>query len=274
MLIDWFTVGAQFVNFLILVWLLKRFLYKPILDAIDAREKRIAAGLTDADAKQAEAKKQLDELGKKNKTFDDERAGLLGKAAEEAKAARAKLLEQAQKDADGLRAAQAAALRSDQEKLGNEITRLTKDEVFEITRKTLSDLTTASLEERLAEVFTRRLSELSGKAKLTLGAALKTSPEPAVLTSTFDLPANQRAAIQNALNETFSAEVRVRFKTSPNDVCGIELTASGQKISWGIDEYLAALDQKLGSLLEEKAPAVDSPAPQAENEPVLVAGGK
>jgi len=38
MLIDWFTVGAQALNFLILVWLLKRFLYKPILDAIDARD--------------------------------------------------------------------------------------------------------------------------------------------------------------------------------------------------------------------------------------------
>ena len=39
MLIDWFTVGAQALNFLILVWLLRRFLYKPILNAIDAREK-------------------------------------------------------------------------------------------------------------------------------------------------------------------------------------------------------------------------------------------
>ena len=57
MLIDWFTVGAQTLNFLILVWLLKRFLYKPILNAIDAREKRIAAELADADVKKAEAEK-------------------------------------------------------------------------------------------------------------------------------------------------------------------------------------------------------------------------
>jgi hypothetical protein len=57
MLIDWFTVGAQALNFLILVWLMKRFLYKPILHAIDAREKRIAAELADADAKKAEAKR-------------------------------------------------------------------------------------------------------------------------------------------------------------------------------------------------------------------------
>jgi len=38
MLIDWFTVVAQVINFLILVWLMKRFLYKPILNAIAARE--------------------------------------------------------------------------------------------------------------------------------------------------------------------------------------------------------------------------------------------
>ena len=62
MLIDWFTVGAQALNFIILVWLLKRFLYKPILNAVDAREQRIAAELADADAKRAEAKKERDEL--------------------------------------------------------------------------------------------------------------------------------------------------------------------------------------------------------------------
>ena len=66
MLIDWFTVGAQVLNFLILVWLMKRFLYKPILHAIDAREKRIATELADADAKKAEARTEREELRHKN----------------------------------------------------------------------------------------------------------------------------------------------------------------------------------------------------------------
>ena len=56
MLVDWFTVAAQVVNFVILVWLLKRFLYQPILHAIDAREQRIALSLADAAAKEAEAR--------------------------------------------------------------------------------------------------------------------------------------------------------------------------------------------------------------------------
>lgn len=58
MLIDWFTVAAQAVNFLVLVWLLKRFLYKPILGAMDAREQRIASQLRQAEAEKAEAKKR------------------------------------------------------------------------------------------------------------------------------------------------------------------------------------------------------------------------
>ena len=53
MLIDWFTVGAQALNFIVLVWLMKHFLYQPVLDAIDAREKRIAAQLADADTEES-----------------------------------------------------------------------------------------------------------------------------------------------------------------------------------------------------------------------------
>ena len=67
MLIDWFTVGAQAVNFIILVWLLKRYLYKPILNAVDAREKRIAAELADADAKKTEAKRSATSSSRRTK---------------------------------------------------------------------------------------------------------------------------------------------------------------------------------------------------------------
>ena len=70
MLIDWFTVIAQVVNFLILVWLLKRFLYHPILDAIDAREQRIAKELADAAKKMAAAEKERDEFQHKKSELE------------------------------------------------------------------------------------------------------------------------------------------------------------------------------------------------------------
>jgi F-type H+-transporting ATPase subunit b len=261
MLIDWFTVGAQVLNFVILVWLLKRFLYKPILNAIDAREKGIAAELADADAKKAEAKKERDDFEGKNKAFDAERGALLAKAADDAKAEGKRMTEEAQKRAEALRASQESALRADGIRLAGEITRLAVQEVFEIARKALADLATVSLEERMGEVFTRRLRELDPNAKAVLGTALKASPDPAVVRSTFELPPDQRAAIQNALNEAFSAEIRLRFEAAPGAVCGIELTAGGQKLSWSIAGYLGALENEVGALL--KAPA----APAAKADP-------
>jgi F-type H+-transporting ATPase subunit b len=266
MLIDWFTVGAQVVNFVILVWLMKHFLYKPILNAIDAREKRIASELADANAKRTEAEKERADFENKNKAFDDQRSALLSKATGDAKAEGAQLLDKARKDADRLRDTQAAALQNDHARMGGQITRMATEEVFGIARKALADLATVSLEERIGEVFTRRLHEMSGKDKDLLAAALKGSSEPAVVRSAFAMPTDQQAAIQNALNETFSAVVRIRFETTKEAICGIELSANGQKVGWSIATYISALDQKIGALLEAQSTqqAKAAPAPPAK----------
>jgi F-type H+-transporting ATPase subunit b len=269
MLIDWFTVGAQALNFIILVWLLKRFLYKPILNAVDAREKRIAAELADADAKKAEAQKERDEFQHKNEEFDQQRAALLNKATDEANAERQRLLDDARKAADALSAKRQETLRSDAHNLSQAIRRRTQQEVFAIARKALTDLATTSLEERMGEVFTRRLRTMDSKAKEGLAAALKTASEPALVRSAFDLPAEQRATIQNALNEIFSAEVHVRFETAPDLVSGIELTTNGQKVAWSIADYLASLEKGVSDLVAE----TDKAKPDAQRKPATLAEG-
>ena len=101
-------------------------------------------------------------------------------------------------------------------------------------------------------MFTRRLREMDGKAKAGLAEALKSASDPAVVRSAFDLPEEQRTAIQNALNETFSAKIRVRFETAPDLVSGIELTTNGQKVAWSIADYLASLEKGVDELLKEK----------------------
>jgi len=252
MLFDWFTVGAQALNFLILVWLMKHFLYRPILHAIDEREKRIARELADADAKKAEAQKERDEFKHKNETLDQQRAALLSKATEEAQVERQRLLDEARNAADALSAKRMETLRNDAGNLRQAISRRTQQEVFAVARKALTDLATTSLEERLGEVFTRRLREMDDPAKAGLAEALKTASDPALVRSAFDLPAEQRSAIQNALNETFSAEIHVRFETAPDLISGIELSTNGQKVAWSIADYLASLERGVDELLKEK----------------------
>ena len=252
MLIDWFTVSAQVVNFLILVWLLKRFLYKPILHAIDAREKRIATELAAADKKTIDAQKESDKFKHKNEEFQQQRSALLSKATDEAKVERQRLLDEARKAADALRAKRQDALKREQQSLNDEIARRTRQEVFAIARKTLTDLAGTSLEERMVDVFIRRLRELNGDRKGLVSSSLKASPSPVIVRTTFNLLPAQRASTEGAIKETLGTETQVQFETAPDLISGIELTRDGQKLAWSIADYLASLGKSVDELLKEK----------------------
>lgn len=267
MVIDWFTAGAQALNFLILVWLLKRFLYKPVLDALDAREKRIAGALAAAQAKRSEAEAEREALRRKNAEFEVRREMLLSQAAQEAGAERRRLLTQARQAAEDLRSRQEEALRREHQSLRDEITRRTGEEVFAIARRALSDLAGASLEQRVIEVFIRRLQEPDGGAKESFAQVLKTSSEPVRARSAFELSPEQQNEIRQALRMTFAADVPVEFETAPRAISGLELTVRGRKIAWSLADYLASLERSVGQWLRNPArsPAESEKAARAES---------
>lgn len=250
MLIDWFTVIAQAVNFLILVWLMKRFLYQPILNALDAREKRIASELADAAAKEAQALSEREEFKRKNDEFDRQRAALLNKATDEATTERRRLFDQARNDADSLRAKQQESLRSEYQQLNEEFARRAQSEVFSIARKTLSDLAGESLEERMADVFVRHIRGLNSEEKARLTAVFKSPFNVVQVRSAFELAPAQRSLIENAVKETLAATASVQFEVVPNLVSGIELVIQGRKVAWSIADYLASLEKDVNELLK------------------------
>ncbi len=255
MLIDWFTVVAQGFNFLVLVWLLKRYLYRPVLAAIDAREKLIALAVADAASQRTAAEGERAAYAAKNGALDGERAALLQQAASAADAERARLLEQARAEADALRAKQMTALRDDQTRFSRDIARLAQQEALAIARKVLGDMAGASLEERMAVLFTQRMRALDTSAKETLVAAFR-SASVAVVRSAFDLSKVQRELIQNAAHEVFASSIGLRFEISAETLCGMELLVGGQKLAWSMADYLDGLEQKIASLnAAERAPS-------------------
>jgi F-type H+-transporting ATPase subunit b len=249
-LIDWYTVAAQALNFLILVWLLKRYLYQPVLDAIRAREQRIAMQLADAASKQAAATKEREQFERKNAEFDSQRAALLVTASAEVKAERQRLLDLARKDADALRSRLQESLSNERQLLSGEIIRRTRDEVLAIARKTLADLSSTSLEESMTRVFMDRLRTLSAEDRKLFAAAIEAASGAAVVRSAFELPALLRTEIERAISEIRGAAVGVSYESVPGLISGVELSAGGRKLAWSIADYLAVLEKSVGEILE------------------------
>jgi len=258
-LIDWFTVAAQAVNFLVLVWLLKRFLYKPILDALDARERRIAETLNNADAQKAEAEKERYMFQRKNEAFDQQRAELFQKALDEAQSERDRIIGTARKDSQEIRARRARAMKHEYQDLNQTVARLVSAEVLAITRKVLADLASTALEAHMVEVFIKRLRELSDGEKAQLasavaGPALPTpgsNPDEKVagtaVRTAFELSLPQRAAIESAIEESIGTMPLVRFLTVPDLISGIELNGGGYKLAWSAGDYLASLEKEIAA---------------------------
>ncbi len=248
MLIDWFTVGAQALNFLILVWLLKRYLYRPVLAAIDAREKTVAKMIADAAARETQAQVAGEELRKRNEAFDQERDGLLRKATEESAAERQRLIESARQDSQLLRSKLTLALDAERAELGRQLSLRTQAEVFAVARKALSDLAGASLEEHIIEVFIERLADASADADPAGTTGLAVPARLALVRSAFEPDPAAQTRVEAAVRKRLGANVAVRFETAPELICGVELTVDGEKLAWSVADYLSTLARDVAVL--------------------------
>jgi F-type H+-transporting ATPase subunit b len=267
-LIDWFTVCAQALNFLILVWLLRRYLYRPVLAAIDAREKKVTARIKDAETQETKAKSSSEDLRTRNEAFDRERDGLMRKTAEDCTAERQRIIETARQDAELLRAKLTQSLASGRAQLGRQLFVRTQAEVFALTRKALSELAGASMEDRMVDVLIERLREMPDDQKQlmagqTFGSgAARTQAAPAgvvLVRSAHDPCPAGRTKLETAIRECLGVNIGIRFETVPELVCGLELLVDGVKLPWSVADYLSTLAQDAAALASELTP--DSSAP-------------
>jgi F-type H+-transporting ATPase subunit b len=261
-LIDWFTVAAQALNFIILVWLMKRVLYKPILAAIEARETLVAAELAAAAAKMNLADKAMDEFKRKNEDLERDRAARVTQATEEAKAQSTLLLEAARAAADALQSKRRDALQREVKDLNEDLRRRAQQAFFALARRAFKDLANGTLEAQVTAVFCERLRAMPKEDKDKLSAAIQSCTQPVLIRSAFPLTPNLQNTLQSVINETFGRPIMSRFEVEPDLVSGLELTAQGQRVGWSIAEYLAALERGISVALPTAAPAAN-PSPPA-----------
>jgi F-type H+-transporting ATPase subunit b len=251
MLIDWFTVAAQVVNFLILVWLLKRFLYRPILNAIDEREKRIAAQVAQATDERSKAQAERSAYEARNRELDAQREQILAAARKAANEERSALLQKVQSDSSQLRERLAAELVEQREEMTRAIGARLENDLFETTRRLLADLSDRNLEDAILGVFVRRLQSLSDEERQSLHKSLADGGDDSAITlrTAFELSSAQRATVEAALKQIAPAAASLRYERAPDLICGIELVADGHRLSWSMETYLRALRERVAVAL-------------------------
>ncbi len=258
MTIDWFTVIAQIINFLILVWLLKRFLYKPILDAIDERERNIVSKIEEANKKESDAAAEREKYIEKNTDFDLQRRKNWEQALQEIKLERQLQLERVRNEASELQQKLDAAIASDQESLMKSLKFRTQQEILSTVRKTLKDLADEDLEGAVVNVFIKKLKKLGKVEKEKLLEHFQVSNATVEVRSAFELQKQQKETLQKTVFEMLGSEIKLNYSVTPDLTAGIELNASNYKISWSIEEYLQSFQRILSEITNNPTKEVNN----------------
>jgi len=254
MQINWFTVVAQIINFIALVWLLSRFLYRPILNAIAAREKKVLSQLEEAKAKVSLAVKEREELRIRNETFDREKHALFKLVVDEGEQKRQQLLEEARKEADMMRAKLEVSRQETQINANKRMALRLEQEVFEVSRKAIKDIASIDLQDQSVAHFLDRINHLLPDEKDHFINAMKTKNNKILIRTAYDLDAIGRSKIENSIEGMLKAKLEFHYNTRPDLICGIELVTDGYKLGWNLSSYFNSLEKSISQSRNEDIP--------------------
>lgn len=268
MKVDLFTWGAQIVNFLILVALLRHFLYGRIVDAIDTRREKIASRWEEAENEKNQAAERAKEYEQKQSELENQRKELLAEAKAQADTRREELIDKARTEVDELRSQWHKALEQDQQAFMDDLRQAAAQEISKTMRRVLQDLADVDLQTQMVRLFVARLDDSPEQNDRVRELAGAVDGSLTVRTS-FDLSRQQENDIREAVHRSVEKKVNIEYTTSSDLLCGIELRANGQKMAWSVQDYLDALDQAVRERLQQRLAANvkdESPQPSKETE--------
>ncbi|MHB9053957.1 MAG: F0F1 ATP synthase subunit delta [Thermoleophilia bacterium] len=266
--LDAFTIIAQVFNFVVLMLLLRRFLYGPIVRTMDAREEHITTELDEAERMEREAGHQAAELRREREELEDRRGEFLTQAQMDAEKKHNDLVQEARDEVEARKAAWQAGIAREKESFLDDLRQRAGEQVYLITRRVFSDLADVDLEQFIIDSFIKRLRKMKdegmaqvaaqmaelGRMEAEEAAEAALPKSEAVVTTAFEIDDGTRGRIKDAVHQRLGTNVGVRFDVTPELICGIELKTRGYKAAWSLQDYLETLDENLSLAFAGREP--------------------
>ncbi len=247
MTIDWWTLGLQTVNVVILIWLLERFFWRPVAAMIEERRASAQRILVEAEGKRNQAITELAGIEQTRAGFAREREAILLAAHEAADNVRIARLDEAAKEAASLEANAKAVIEKE---------------------KALAEKAWAERASRLSvDIAERLVARLDGPAVRDaflswLLKEIRALPEPVRQAVTADgstleavsaiaLPLADQENYRKRIGEAFGAQPHIVFRTDPALIAGLELHCPHLAVN---NSWRADLTQILADLTHDNRP--------------------
>ncbi len=244
MRIDWLTLALQTVNVIILIWLLGRFFFRPVMDIVVKRRDEAKKLLADAERARQEAADSRADADRTRTKIAAERQILIAQAQDAVQVEKQKLLAQSSDEVAKRRAAAEAAIARDRVAAETAIIEHASDLAVDIAHRVLNGVPQQQLLSAFVEQICRELRALSPEA--LQGFAATGSPvHPIEVITAAPLSVAEITQVRTALNQAFGVEVPLAFRSDPAIIGGIELKSETAIIRNSWNANLGRIRQEL-----------------------------
>ncbi|ACE99605.1 ATPase [Rhodopseudomonas sp. AAP120] len=219
MTIDWWTLGIQAINVIILVWLLARFFWRPVAAMIEQRRATARQIMIEAETKLGQATDALAEIERTRAGFEEERAAIIAAAHQAAEQGRISLLASAAQEAAALQASARSAIEKEKSATEQAWAERANRLAVAIAGRLVARLSGASVSSAFLDWLLREIRNLPDPVRSAVaanGIAIE------AISATPIEPADQQR-YRTLIGDAFGVRPQISFKVDPALIAGLEL---------------------------------------------------
>jgi F-type H+-transporting ATPase subunit b len=240
---DVWTFLFQIVNFVVLLFILKRLLFRPIREIMEKRRATIENAIGEAEEKRREAEALREELGRELRGQKDLRREAEARMRAEVDELRAGLVEEARREAGKVREKERAVHEGEKKKFESDLMERAAATVSLFAENVLRDVSDAELHAGIVRKF---LSETAGIAREMAGLSGPGEAIPLSVVSAYPLGEDERGALREALAQGMERGVALSFETDPALIAGLAVRSGDMVHDFSLRGQVRGFTARIG----------------------------
>ncbi|MGO1469148.1 MAG: F0F1 ATP synthase subunit B family protein [Tissierella sp.] len=247
MQISWFEIIAQIINFFIILFILQKLLYKPVINIMEERQEKIQKSQIEADEKMEEAKELISQYDGKIADIDTEKREILSNARQEAKAKKNSLLEDYKAEAEAKRKAYLKEIEDEKAKFLSDLRKSLGKGAVKIASHILNIVSSKEIEN---EVFNSFIKTLEGLDENIPDPKVLKEEKHLTVQSSRKLSTKEKSAIENTIKKQIKELEDISYQVDDSLILGHELDLETYTVHTNIKNYLNKIEQDIIKNLE------------------------
>ena len=240
--ISWFEIIAQIINFFLILFILQKLLYKPVLKAMAQRQERIEKSQLEADAKMKDATALMAEYDEKMTNIQKEKREILEEARTQAQEKKESLIEDYKQEAESKRHVYLKEVEDEMESFTLHLRKNLGESAVKIASRILEAISSKELE---GEVFNTFILDLKNLNRNIPDAEDLKEEEHAQIRSFRPLSQYEKKTVEEVLKEQLKNVKEIRYETDAELVLGYELSLETYTLHTNIKNYLDEIEKDI-----------------------------